>query len=606
MKQSCSKFPAFARLCTAALIASASGLAAAAVPDSGMAATAAAHANFTDRVIVKYKDPLPMSKGAKTAAPMRPLSAERLTALQQVGRQHGLTMRALRVIGTGAHVVKLDKRLSLEQARAVTKQIQSQDPNIEYAEPDRLLQPTFTPNDPFYALQWHYYESVGGIRAPAAWDKSIGTGVTVAVLDTGYRPHADLATHILPGYDFISDPFVANDGDARDADARDPGDWVLAGECGGGQPTRDFNSSWHGTHVSGTISALTNNGSGVAGVASGARVVPARVLGKCGGYLSDVADAVTWAYGGNFPDSPPNPYPARVINMSLGGFGPCDLTMLSVIISANQVGASVVVSAGNANMDVANFTPANCPGVISVAATDRTGGKAWYSNFGPLVDLAAPGGDTRFPGGGVLSTFNAGLTTPGADAYAFYQGTSMAAPHAAATAALMLAKNPTLTAAEVETRLKATARAFPAACAGCGNGIIDAAAATKAAVDPGPTIHETEPNDDLATAIRILNCSTMVKGTMGTTSDSDYYRLELPPGATLTAKMAPTGAADYDLYVRDGNGDVIFGSLLGPGALETLSVTNSGSAPATYYVEVAYGFGGTGPVNGRYSLKIDW
>ena len=157
---------------------------------------------------------------------------------------------------------------------------------------------TLTPNDTRYNEQWHYFEATGGINAPAAWDKSTGTGVVVGVIDTGYRPHADLAANLLPGYDFISDTFVVNDGNGRDSDARDPGDWINAGECGPGDPATFEASSWHGTHVAGTIAAVTNNGNGVAGVAFNARVVPARVLGKCGGFTSDIADAIVWASGG--------------------------------------------------------------------------------------------------------------------------------------------------------------------------------------------------------------------------------------------------------------------------------------------------------------------
>jgi serine protease len=161
-----------------------------------------------------------------------------------------------------------------------------------------MMRKVFTPNDTRYNEQWHYFEAAGGINAPAAWDKSTGSGVVVGVVDTGYRPHADLAANILPGYDFISDTFVANDGNGRDSSALDPGDWINPGECGPGDPAAFEASSWHGTHVSGTIAALTNNSNGVAGIAFNARVVPARVLGKCGGFTSDIADAIIWASGG--------------------------------------------------------------------------------------------------------------------------------------------------------------------------------------------------------------------------------------------------------------------------------------------------------------------
>jgi hypothetical protein len=154
----------------------------------------------------------------------------------------------------------------------------------------------FTPNDTSYNLQWHYYEATGGLNAPPAWDKSTGTGIVAAVIDTGYRPHADLAANILQGYDFIGDTFVANDGNGRDTSALDPGDWVTANQCGYTHPAQ--NSSWHGTHVAGTIAAVTNNALGVAGVAFGAKIVPARVSRQVRGYTSDIADAIVWSSGG--------------------------------------------------------------------------------------------------------------------------------------------------------------------------------------------------------------------------------------------------------------------------------------------------------------------
>ena len=233
---------------------------------------------------------------------------------------------------------------------------------------------------------------------------------------------------------------LAADGNGRDADPSDPGDATVAGQCGAGSGAS--NSSWHGTHVAGSIAAKTNNG---VGVAFNAKIVPVRVLGKCGGYPSDIADAIIWASGGAVSGVPANANPARVINMSLGGGGACANTSQNAINSARSRGTVVVVAAGNSNADASGANPANCPGVVAVAATNRSGGRAYYSNYGAVVDVAAPGGDARTAGGGILSTLNAGTTTPGADSYAFYQGTSMAAPHVAGVAALMLSKTPGLT-----------------------------------------------------------------------------------------------------------------------------------------------------------------
>jgi serine protease len=347
--------------------------------------------------------------------------------------------------------------------------------------------PLATPNDPMYSQQWDFFEATGGLRLPAAWDKSTGSGINVAVIDTGYRPHADLSGQILPGYDFIANTTIANDGNGRDSDASDPGDWTPAGSCSAGVPASDESSSWHGTHVAGTIAAKTNNGVGVAGVAYGAKIVPARVLGRCGGYTSDIADAIVWTSGGSVTGVPANANKARVLNLSLGGSGACDATTQNAINSARSRGAVVVVAAGNSNVNASNASPANCAGVIAVAATGRSGGKASYSNYGTVVDVAAPGGDY---GAGILSTLNSGTSTPASDSYASYMGTSMATPHVAGVAALMLSANPNLTPDEVEARLKSTARAFPAACPGCGAGIVDAEAAVNAAL---PSTAPTAP-----------------------------------------------------------------------------------------------------------------
>ena len=237
----------------------------------------------------------------------------------------------------------------------------------------------------------------------------------MAVLDTGYRPHVDLVGNIIPGYDFIISTAVSNDGNGRDPDASDPGDW-----------TATRNSSWHGTHTAGTIGAVTNNSLGVAGVAFNAQIQPVRVLGTGGGFTSDITDAIVWASGGSVAGVPNNTTPANVINMSLGGSGACSSAMQTAINGAVGRGTVVVVSAGNSNIDAKNQNPANCKKVIPVAAVGRKGGKASYSNFGNIVKIAAPGGDlNEF----VYSTLNFGTTTPAGDAYAGYQGTSMAAPH---------------------------------------------------------------------------------------------------------------------------------------------------------------------------------
>ena len=292
------------------------------------------------------------------------------------------------------------------------------------------------------------------------------------MIDTGITSHSDLNANIVAGYDFVSNSTNARDGNGRDSNPADQGDWYAAGECG---QASGSNSSWHGTHVAGTIAAVTNNAKGAAGVAFNSKVSPIRVLAKCGGSISDIADAINWASGGTVSGVPANTNVSKVINMSLGGGGSCGTTTQSAINSATNRGSVVIVAAGNSNTQASGFNPANCANVVVVAATNRAGGRSYYSNYGSIVDVAAPGGELTQSSstGGVWSTLNAGTTTPGAESYAYYQGTSMATPHVAGVAALILSKG-SKTAAEVETLLKNNTRAFPATCSQCGTGIVDA------------------------------------------------------------------------------------------------------------------------------------
>lgn len=439
----------------------------------------------------------------------------------------------------GRHIVKADRKLS-EQETEEMRQNLAKDPNVTLVEEDKLLNIAATPNDTQYTSQWHYYETTGGLRANTAWDNATGTGVVVAVLDTGYRPHADLNANILPGYDMISDSFVGNDGNARDNNPQDPGDWIIANECGGTHAAED--SSWHGTHVSGTIAAVTNNSSGVAGVAYGAKVVPVRVLGKCGGYTSDIADGIIWASGGTVSGAPTNPNPAKVINMSLGGSGACDSTTQAAINTARANGAVIVIASGNDNSNANNFNPGNCTGVVNVASTNRSGGRAYYSNYGTSIDVAAPGGamNSANDPNGILSTYNTGTTTPGADSYGYSQGTSMAAPHVAGVAALIVQKKPAATPDEIETILKTTTRSFPATCTNCGTGIVDAAAAVAAASG-------TTGGGGGTGATSTVNNISVARSAWA------YYTIAVPTGMRVLTVTISGGTGDGDLYVRRGS-----------------------------------------------------
>ena len=590
--------PVMLKLCAAVSMAVASAAALAGAGNGNLAPGLL----DTDRVIVKYKDAVPATKGQARAAAVH---GDRKARLDRAGQQFGMTVSESHTISTGAQVFKLNGKRGLKDVQALAAEMMARDPNIEYAEPDRIMTHMATANDPMYSQQWHYTDATGGLRLPTAWDKSTGSGVVVAVIDTGYRPHADLSGQILQGYDFIRDTTIANDGNGRDSDASDPGDAVAVGECGNGQPTQAHNSSWHGTHVAGTIAARTNNSTGVAGVAYNARIVPVRVLGKCGGYTSDIADAITWSSGGSVTGAPVNASKAKVLNLSLGGSGACDATTQSAINGARSRGAVVVVAAGNSAMNVSNSNPANCAGVIAVAATGKTGARASYSNYGTQIDVAAPGGDGSYS---VLSTLNAGIKAPASDNYAGYQGTSMATPHVAGTAALMLAVKPTLTPDEIESKLKSSARAFPASCSGCGTGIVDATAAVNAALGtaPGTVLAESESNNTMATADLVTVSGTTVNGNLGSTTDTDYFRVDLPAGKTLASVMTPGASADYDLFVYNSAGALMGKSENGVGLADTVHSANSGSTTSTRYIRVVYYTGGTGATSGKYTLKLTW
>jgi serine protease len=593
--------PAILKLCAAALIGVTPLAALAGTPE--FAPPSESVIGQTDRLIVKYKD---AKAAGKHAAQVPAVAQARLAILNRAGQQFGVAMKALHSTATGANIVHIGKRLPVADVSALARELMARDPNVEYAEPDRIMVKQFTPNDPRYGEQWQYFDATGGLRANNAWDVATGTGVNVAVIDTGYRPHADLAGQFVGGYDFISDTAIAADGNGRDADASDPGDATVAGQCGAGSGAS--NSSWHGTHVAGSIAARTNNGVGVAGVAFNARIVPVRVLGKCGGYTSDIADAIIWASGGAVSGAPANANPARVINMSLGGGGACGSTTQNAINSARSRGTVVIVAAGNANTDAASANPANCAGVVTVAATNRSGGRAYYSNYGAVVDVAAPGGDARTAGGGILSTLNTGTSTPGADSYAWYQGTSMATPHVAGVAALMLSKTPGMTPDQIESTLKSTARAFPAACSGCGAGIVNAAAALGAGTTTPPPAgaNEVEPNNGTAAANAVTVSGTLMNGAMGSSTDTDYFVVQLPAGRTLGATLAMGSSSDFDLYVYNSSGALVGSSENPAGQSDTVSVTNTGTSTFARYVRVVYYSGGTGAVGGKYTLKLTW
>ncbi len=433
------------------------------------------------------------------------LSIQSLSSL----RVRGSTLtrvRSLALSETGLYrVAGLDKQGTLELINALKAR-----PDIADAIPNYLFYSTRTPNDPLYRNQWH----LPAINLPTAWDRTTGSNaVTVAIIDTGIVPHPDFGGRLLAGYDFVSDPAMAADGGGRDSNPLDPGPYGKTG--------------YHGTHVAGIIGAASNNGSGVAGVNWGARLLPVRALGPATsgsgavGTLADVTDAALWAAGFSVAGVPTNPTPANVLNFSLGGNVPCSSIQQEAfdrIFAANKI---VVVAAGNSTIDAGSFSPANCDGVIVVGATARDGRRASYSNFGSEVDIMAPGGDNS---NALLSLGKDDNASNGEYDYILQAGTSMASPQIAGIAALMKTLEPGLSQSQVLVALKSTARVLTndqcdAGASGmtlvssdCGAGLVDAARALSAintAPVPEPTPTPNPTPVELA-GMQVYACSSVV------------------------------------------------------------------------------------------------
>ena len=358
------------------------------------------------------------------------------------------------------------------------------------------------PNDSRWGQQWNLAANPGvGVGVREAWRYGRGKGTVLAVVDSGIIAHPELEGRILPGYDFVSSARYANDGDGRDADATDPGDWVSKEDVESDnfdEDCKEADSDWHGTHVAGIALADADNGVGIAGIAPLAKLLPVRVIGKCGGTDRDLIDGMRWAAGLEVSGAPINENPADVINLSLGGEQPCGGGLQSAVDEITALGVMIVASVGNEAKDASLYSPANCFGTATVGALTVSGTLATYSNFGNFVDLSAPGGDT---GSQIISTVDRGTTTPVGAGYASYGGTSMAAPHLSGVLLIARGYDPlTPSDALYEVLFSNLAPFVPAsgsyACSVgyCGNGALDAGlflAALEAR--PAPLIDRTLP-----------------------------------------------------------------------------------------------------------------
>ena len=452
-------------------------------------------------------------------------------------------------------------------------------PDVLWAQPNHRRHALRVPNDEFLSLQWHYPL----ISLPAAWDVTIGSpDVVVAVIDTGLLiGHPDIASErLVPGFDFISDPVVSQDGDGIDGDPFDVGD--------GGQGVP---SSFHGTHVAGTIGAATDNGFGVAGVDWNARIMPVRVLGAGGGFDFDIAQGIRFAAGlANVSGTLPAQR-ADVINMSLGGPG-VSPAMLEAVQDARAAGVVVVVAAGNENADASGSSPAAFDEVVCVSAVgpDRT--KASYSNFGAVVDVAAPGGelgvdlDRNGFADGVLSTRGDDGGGNGIEfIFEFFQGTSMASPHVAGVVALMQAAfmdahgGARMTPDQLDALLRAGALTDDLGADGfSGHGLVNAhkavlaAAAASGDEPPPPPPSDDDPAAGVGKVVVLLlrpNDGDVVAVT--DTSDAADFRFafdRVPPGAYDL--VAGTDRDDDGLFGEVG--DLIVRATVEVGAGATLDV----------------------------------
>jgi serine protease len=585
------------------------------------------------RVIVKLKERAhTLSAATNGGIRLGPQSAAAL------GGRTNLALADGRILGPRTQVLKS----TALNSKALAARL-AQDPDVEWAVVDERRFALTAPNDPLYGAQtdpnvtpavgqWYLRAPNGAdnpgvassVNIEGAWSIAAGDGIVIADLDTGITVHPDLQNKLfyngtVPyGYDFIGfgpgegqdGILTANDGNGADPDPSDPGDWITATEnadkngafyqCAGDAPTDFSNSSWHGTQTAGILAAQTDNATGMAGVARNAMLVPVRVLGKCGGYDSDIQAGMQWAAGIAVAGVPTNLHPARVLNMSLGGSSgtPCPASYQDVFNQLTALNVIAVVAAGN-DEGLAVGVPANCVGAVAVTGLRHQGDKVGFSDIGTQVTIAAPGGNCVNTGSSdpclypILTTANTGTMGPLQPTYSnsfgeVSVGTSFATPIVAGTVALMLSANPGLTNAQVIQFLKASATPFPTSggangasepmCQApsstvqdscycttttCGAGMLNAAAAVSMA--SGTTTAVISGTTTFAPSTSVTLSSTGSTGSNGTAIVS--YQWTVISGATVVALASPTnqstvsatgsspGTATVQLVVTDAAGN---------------------------------------------------
>ncbi len=616
---------------------------------------AAAGGDGVERIIVKWRD-------ITAAAPQ-----VRQQHVRELATRLGNPFVRARHLGGHLSLLQLRSGQSGQQLNATLSALRA-DPEVEFAEADQRVKAlAYSPADPlftgfffynrqFYSYQWYLRGTQpAAIRADVAWDITRGgatpatSPAVVAIIDSGIRPdHPDLAGKLLPGFDFVSDARASNDGDGWDADPTDPGDFITLQElqmppfddndqkCGGGENYDEpLPSSWHGTRVAGLIGANTDNGIGMAGAGFNVRMLPVRVLGKCGGYLSDVLAGMYWAAGffdsaSNLPipaelltdpgalRNHRNLHPVHIINMSLGSSGKCSGIYATAVREITSVGVLIVAAAGNDGGVV--YQPADCPGVLAVAGLRHAGTKVGFSNLGPEVGIAAPAGNCGVsepdaPCLFALNTLtNLGEQQPTQDDYSLPLvhpsfGTSFSAPLVAATAGLMKAVNPALTPAQLIARIKETARAFPTSdelgttdmcvvpsekptqdlpcvctTAVCGAGMIDAGKAVRAALRPAVLIsvsrsgnvYRLNGSPSAAADSGARSIAGYAWSVTGVTGGADTPAITNADQAVASVPVPARGSVTVRLIVTDSSGDSDNAEVV----LKPVSASSSSPPPA--------------------------
>jgi serine protease len=545
------------------------------------------------------------------------------------------------------HVMFLQNTVYGADVEAVLRQLRA-DPSVAFADVDQRRYAHAMPNDPLFVPtatasgQWYMLtpssltptSDAAATDAVSAWNITKGSsGTVIADIDSGIRfDHPDLLRagfggRLLPGYDFVSQDvdssnsnplgtfLVANDGDAWDPDPSDPGDWIDSTDLADTQvfPSKNCsaqNSSWHGTRVMGVLGAVTNNDVGIAGMAWNPYLLPVRALGKCGGLDSDIITGIQWAVGMSVNGVPDNPYPADIINLSLGGSGTCPTSYQNLLTTLTGMGVLVVASAGNESGPV--DIPANCPGVLAVAGLRNVGTKVGYSSLGPEVGIAAPAGNCVNTTAGspclrsIDSTVNEGATVPGTNSYTDQTnsnlGTSFSAPIVSGIAALMRAANANLTPPQIIARMQTSATAFPqpvttpqcvagssssveCACttSTCGAGMVNALSAVRAALNPIAAVSIPAGFTSGSATFDAGGSAAACNATIASYAWNTSGAVHVVSGGTSSAvNVMVSGAGSLTLVVKDsaGNTDTAVVNFTANGAASTAPSAAGSAASA--------------------------